>query len=140
MFNFGPRTNSTILTILAFFGFFLSGFTCAYTLSAQAPTKLFDIRNGGPTSTTIEYKDAASKSAVIDTFADLFNYTSKVPNPAFDSTKPENPTTNPSTIDNPQSKQQFFNRHLTTYLRSHIQEARTRAEQRKVTVPVDDLP
>lgn len=30
--------------------------------------KIFDVRNGGATSTTIEYPDAASKQAVIDAF------------------------------------------------------------------------
>lgn len=112
----------------------------AAPLAAQAPTKLFDVRNGGATATTIEYKDAAGKATVIDAFCAAYGYAAKVPNPAFDGTKPEDPVSNPTTIDNPQSKQQFFNRHLTGYLRGIVENQRGEVERKKITVDTSDLP
>lgn len=85
--------------------------------------KIFDVRNGGATSTTIEYPDAASKQAVIDAFCDLGSY---------------------SGVDkdgNPITKQQFFNRELTAIISEKVKRNRHRiAESQKPVVDESDLP
>lgn len=40
----------------------------------QAPTKAFDVRNGGPTTITIEFKDTTAKQALIDALCDVGNF------------------------------------------------------------------
>jgi len=102
---------------------------------AQRPVKLFDVRNGGTTATTIEYRDATAKQQVIDAFAAARGYQDTIPDPA-----------NPGqVIANPQTKQQFFNAALTQFLRDTYKtqtvkatlDAQTKAVQKTVD---DDLP
>ena len=85
--------------------------------------KIFDVRNGGATSTIIEYPGAASKQAVIDAFCDLGSYNG---------------------VDkdgNPITKQQFFNRELTAIIRERVRQSRNRiAESQKPVVDESDLP
>jgi hypothetical protein len=90
--------------------------TFLVTGMSQAPTKLFDVKNGNgivdngvaqPQATYIVFKNAAAKQAIIDSFATAYDYQATVPDPA-----------NPGqTIPNPQSKQAFFNRRLTLFIR-----------------------
>lgn len=84
-----------------------------------APTKLFDVSNGngavigGETvtrGTLIWYKDNAAKDKVIERFCDAYGYQENVPDP-------NNPG---ATIPNPQSKQTFFNRKLTQYIKDVV--------------------
>jgi hypothetical protein len=85
------------------------------------PTKLFDVQNGNgavldvtyPRATLIAFKDNASKDAVIDAFAAMGGYQDTVPNPAYD---PAVPGSTP-TIPNPQSKQQFYTKRVTQFIR-----------------------
>lgn len=91
---------------------------------AQAPTKLFDVRNGGATGTQIEYKDAAAKQAVIDAFAELGSWT-------------------PQTLGGdgqPITKQQFFHRELTALIRDRVRQARAQVAHKAVVVDESDLP
>lgn len=97
---------------------------CAAPLAAQAPTKLFDVRNAGQTATTIEFKDAAAEDAVIDAFAAAGGW---LPN-----------LTNGN--GQPVTKQQFFNRELSAFIRDRIVAARREAELKKVAVDESDLP
>ena len=85
--------------------------------------KIFDVRNGGATSTVIEYPDAASKQAVIDAFCDLGSYNG--------TDKDGNPIT----------KQQFFHRELTAIMAEKVKRNRHRiAEAQKPAVDESDLP
>lgn len=94
----------------------------AAPLAAQAPTKLFDVRGSGATTTTIEYRDAAAKDAVIDALCDQGNYD------ALD------PATRPT-------KQAFANREIQFWLREKVKASREKAEQKKIVTPdVSDLP
>lgn len=106
---------------------FLAG-TIAPSLSAQVPTKLFDVRNGngltldGTTynrATVIVFKDNTSKDAVIDAFALMRGYQATVGND--EQGQP---------IPNPQSKQAFFNAELTRYIRETYKAAKVSAAER----------
>lgn len=135
-----------LITIVAILGGTLT--------SAQAPTKLFDVRNGngivdnGVTqaqATYIVYKDQPAKQKVLDAFVSAYGYQATVPNPAFDSSKPVDAQTNPQTIPNPQSKQAFFNRQLTAYIRDivrseAIKTAAKTASDSAATTADSDLP
>lgn len=85
--------------------------------------KIFDVRNGGTTSTTIEYTDATSKQAVIDAFCDLGSYNG---------------------VDkdgSPITRQQFFHRELTAIISEKVKRNRQRiAESQKPVVDESDLP
>lgn len=94
------------------------------SVAAQAPTKLFDVRNGGPTSTTIEYKDAASKQAVVDAFCELGSWTADLKDAQ----------------GNPVTRQQFFHRELQAIIRDRIRQARAQVAQKAVVVNDRDLP
>lgn len=81
----------------------------ALSITAQTPTKLFDVRNGNGIvdganvqafATYIAYKDSTSKNKIIDAFADAYGYQATIEGQP-----------------NPQSKQQFFNAKLTAYIR-----------------------
>lgn len=99
--------------------------------SAQAPTKLFDIRNGNgivdagvaqPQATYIAFRDATAKQVVIDALCDQGNYD------ALD------PATRPS-------KQAFANREIQFWLRDKVRASREQAEQKKLVAPdTSDLP
>jgi len=96
----------------------------SFGLAAVAQkAKIFDVRNGGATSTTIEYPDAASKQAVIDAFCAEGSYNG---------------------VDkdgNPITKQQFFHRELTTIISEKVKRNRHRiAESQKPVVDESDLP
>lgn len=104
---------------------------CAGIVSAQAPTKLLDVRNGNnivdngvaqPNATYIAYRDADGKTELIDALCDLGNYA------ALD------PATRPS-------KQAFANREIQHWLRERVRQNRERRAQARVP-PVDtsDLP
>lgn len=89
---------------------------------AQPLTKLFDVRGSGATTTTIEYRDANAKDAVIDALCDQGNYD------ALD------PATRPT-------KQAFANREIQFWLRDKVKASREKAEQKKIVAPdVSDLP
>lgn len=85
--------------------------------------KVFDVRNGGTTNTTIEYLDAASKQAVIDAFCAEGSYNG---------------------VDkdgNSITKQQFFHRELTAIISEKVRRNRHRiAESQKPPVDESDLP
>ncbi len=96
---------------------------------SQAPTKLFDVRNGNGAvigadtynrATIIVYRDNAAKDKVIQRFCEAYGYQATVPNPAFNPQLPVDPVTNPQTIPNPVSNQVFFNRQLTAYIRDVV--------------------
>lgn len=103
----------------------------AAPIVAQAPAKLFDVRNGNgivdngvaqPVATYIAFRDAAAKAAVIDALCDQGNYD------ALD------PATRPS-------KQAFANREIQFWLRDKVRASREKAEQKKIVTPdVSDLP
>lgn len=103
----------------------------AAPIAAQAPTKLFDVRNGNgivdggvaqPQATYIVFRDAAAKTAVIDALCDQCNYD------ALD------PATRPS-------KQAFANREIQFWLRDKVRASREKAEQKKIVTPdTSDLP
>ncbi len=112
----------TTLTILIFL-------TCGLVSSAQAPTRLFDVRNGNgivdngtaqPVATYIVFKDTAAKQRVIDSFAYVYGYVANVPNPNFDPKKAIDPVTNPQLIPNPQPKQAFFNQQILKFIRQTV--------------------
>lgn len=95
---------------------------------AQVPTKLFDVRSGnglvesGTTysrATYIAFKDNASKDAIIGAFCLMRGYQATVPDPA-------NPG---STIPNPQSKQQFFNKAIEQFLRDTYKASKVHAAE-----------
>jgi hypothetical protein len=115
----------TILTLLIFL-------TCGFVSSAQAPARLFDVRNGNgivdggtvqPVATFIVFKDTAAKQKVIDSFAYIYGYVANVPNPDFDPKKAIDPVTNPQLVPNPQSKQSFFNQQILKFLRQTVKMA-----------------
>ena len=53
-------------------------------------------------------------------FKTTYNYQAVVPNPAFDPELPEDPVTNPSTIDNPETEVQFFKRKIREYIQDVV--------------------
>lgn len=55
---------------------------------------------------------------VLDGFAIRFGYEALVANPAYDSEQPEDPITNPQTIDNPETKAQFAKRMIIHMIKS----------------------
>lgn len=101
------------------------------TVSAQAPAKLLDVRNGngivdgGVTqaqATYIAYKDAAAKTDVIDALCDLGNYDAL------------NPATRPS-------RQNFANQEIRNWLRDKVKQNRQRRAQLQTpVVDESDLP
>lgn len=95
----------------------------AAIVTAQAPTKLFDVGNGngavigGNTvtrGTIIWYRDDAAKNKVIDNFCAAYGYQDVVPNP--NAGQPGEP----DTIPNPQGKQAFFNKQVSNYIRDIV--------------------
>lgn len=96
---------------------------------ATLPQKLFDVRNGNncvdadatayPAATVIVFKDAAAKNKVVDSFATAYGYQATIPDPA-----------NPGqTINNPQSKQAFYNARLTDFIRDIYRSVTIRAAE-----------
>ena len=106
-------------------------FLFTITASAQAPTKLFDIRNGDgivdggvvqPQAMYIVFKDAAAKTTVIDALCDLGNYSAL------------NPATRPN-------RAAFARNEIKNFLRAKVQENRQRVERAKYIEPdASDLP
>lgn len=81
----------------------------AFPLTAQVPTRLFDVRNGNgivdganayAAATYIAYKDAASKNKIIDAFCAAYGYQTTI-----------------GGQPNPQSKQAFYNQQLTRFIK-----------------------
>jgi hypothetical protein len=68
---------------------------------------------------TVNYPDNI-QIELRDTLAVAWNYTEQVPNPQFNSALPENPTTNPRLINNPQSKSSFIQNYLNDQLKIFI--------------------
>ena len=109
----------------------LSFIFLSITVAAQAPARLFDVRNGngivdaGVTqaqATYIVYKDAAAKQALIDALCDLGNYDAL------------NPATRPS-------RQAFANREIQNWLRDKVKQNRQRrAALQTPVVDESDLP
>lgn len=101
------------------------------TASAQAPTKLLDVRNGNgivdagvvqAQATYIVYKDNAAKQDVIDALCDLGNYDAL------------NPATRPS-------RQAFANQEIKNWLRDKVRQNRQRkAALQTPVVDESDLP
>lgn len=91
---------------------------------AQAPAKLFDVRNGGTTGTQIEYKDAAAKQAVIDAFCEVGSWSANLRDAQ----------------GNPITKQQFFHRELTAMIRDRVRQGRAQTAQKAIVVDESDLP
>ena len=54
---------------------------------------------------------------VRNAFADAYRYQAIIANPDFDPELPVDPVTNPETIDNPETKHQFFKRQVRQYVR-----------------------
>lgn len=102
---------------------------------AQKPVKLWDVRSGGATATTIEFRDASAKQSVIDAFATARGYQDTIADPQNAGQR----------IANPQSKQQFFNAALTQFVRDVYRqqavklasETQTKAIEKTID---DDLP
>ena len=98
---------------------------------AQAPSKLFDVRNGNsivdkgveqPQAIYIVFRDASAKQAVIDAICDTGNY---------DSLDPATRLT----------KAAFANREIQFWLRDKVRSSRERTEAKKIVAPdVSDLP
>ena len=114
-------------TLLLIFSLFIFGVFA----TAQAPTRLYDVRNGNgivdngtaqPQATYIAYKDAAAKQAVIDAFCDVGNYDGL------------DPATRPT-------RQAFFNRELLAHVKDVVKQSRQRTIQRATPVVNEsDLP
>lgn len=68
---------------------------------------------------TINIPDAIAVR-ILDAFAAAYQRPDKIQNPTFDSTKPEDPTTNPREILNPVSKRQFFHQQLLRYIKDVV--------------------
>lgn len=97
-----------------------------------APTRLFDISNGNGATvngetvdrgTLIWYRDNAAKNDVVDSVCLAYGYQATVTNPNFG--RPGEP----ETIPNPQSKQAFFNRQVTQWLRETIRSVKLRTAE-----------
>lgn len=111
--------------------FLLSILLFTVSVSAQAPSKAFDVRSGNnivdagvtqPFATYIVYQGNAKKQDVIDALCDLGNYD------ALD------PATRPS-------RQNFANNEIKHWLREKVKANRERKEQAKIIAPdVSDLP
>lgn len=69
---------------------------------------------------SIDTGTAQQATRIADAFADVYGYQSKVPNPNFDTTKPETPDTNPSMIDNPVNKAQFVKQQLVAFIKQTV--------------------
>jgi hypothetical protein len=93
--------------------------------AAQSPTRLFEVRSGGSTQTSIVFRDAAGKEVVIDAFARLGNYQDTI-----------------GGRPNPQTKEQFFNSELQQFIRDRVAAARHQiaAENAHKGVDESDLP
>jgi len=91
---------------------------------AQAPTRLFEVRNGGATTTSIEYKDAIAKQAVVDAFCEIGSWTSNLTDAQ----------------GRPVTKQQFFNQELQAIIRDRVRAARARTAQKAIVIDDSDLP
>jgi len=72
---------------------------------------------------------------VRNAFADAYSYQATIANPDFDPQLPEDPITNPSTIDNPETKHQFFKRKVREYVRevTKAYQAKTAASSARQT-------
>ncbi len=57
---------------------------------------------------------------VRNAFADAYRYQAIIANPDFDPELPVDPVTNPETIDNPETKHQFFKRQVRQYVREVV--------------------
>ena len=99
-------------------------FLCIAVGIAQTPTTLFDVRNGGPTSTVIEFKDNIAKQAVIDAVAETGSWS----------------VTLTDAQGQPITKQQFFHREIAAFLNQRVKAARYETERKKIVVKEDDLP
>ncbi len=64
-----------------------------------------------PSDITITIGDAE-----LDSFCKCRRYKAIIDNPDYDDEKAEDEETNPVTIDNPESKLEFFKRHVKTYV------------------------
>ena len=58
---------------------------------------------------------------VMDSVAANYGWQENVVNPSFDPGQPEDPTTNPETIPNPENKFVFTNRMVRRFLSDHVQ-------------------
>lgn len=65
---------------------------------------------------TLTVPDAAYLR-VVEAFAKSYQYPELVPNPAFNSTLPEDPVTNPRQIANPETKAFFTRKMIMQYIR-----------------------
>lgn len=101
------------------------------TAAAQAPARLFDVRNGNgivdngtaqPVATYIVYKDAAAKAETIDALCALGNYDALAP-----ATRP--------------TRQAFANNEIKAFLREKVKQHRQQLEHAKIVAPNEaDLP
>lgn len=101
--------------------------------------KLFDVRNGNNATigtdtyvnaTIIGYQNGSGKQKVIDAFCKVGGYQDNIPDPS----NPE------QTIPNPMSRQQFFNRELTQFIKDRIRHARSVTAIEAIVVDETDLP
>lgn len=102
--------------------FCLSLLFLVFSSIAQVPTRLFDVRNGNgvvdgattyPAATVIPYKDAASKTKIVDAFCTAYGYQDTI-----------------NGAPNPQSKQAFFNARLTAYIKGVYQSEAVKAAEK----------
>jgi len=72
---------------------------------------------------------------VRNAFADAYSYQATIANPAFDPELQEDPITNPSTIDNPETEVQFFKRKIREYIQEVVKayQAKTAASSARQT-------
>ena len=59
-------------------------------------------------------------SRVFDAVCSNYNWVEKVQNPEFDAEQPEDESTNPSMIDNPEDQGQFVHRIVRQFLAEHV--------------------
>ncbi len=74
-------------------------------------------------------------SRVVTAVCKNYGYSSTIPNPNYDPELPEDPTTNPSTISNPESDFQFANRMTRDFLMNHTVSYELQVEKQNVPQP-----
>tara|TARA_Y100001938_G_C7999210_1_gene383749 strand:+ start:134 stop:433 length:300 start_codon:yes stop_codon:yes gene_type:complete len=73
-----------------------------------------------------------------------YNWQAEVDNPDFDASQPEDPTTNPALISNPEDKYVFVNRKVREFLADHVrayevqQAEKAAADALNTTVDISD--
>lgn len=78
---------------------------------------------------------AAAVPRVRTAFCATYGYAVNVPNPAFDRTKPVDATTNPQTIPNPVTPDEFVRGRLLQFMREIVQSHESDVARRAILPP-----